>query len=339
MASLSPAGDRITDTISRKCERRHLVCWVATGPIGRKTQPFDTASDRVPKAAIMNNPDMHVRGVNSTRTRSFARYGAVVAAVAAALSAAGPAAARDRDVIDVKPSLTVVAEPTEMPPTEPTQPVPPAPPGPLVVARYAFDQAGRTVADLSGHGHTLRIRAGHGGRTRMVRHQPGRALAFPKKCTDSTCARVVLQAPHSPELNPGTSPFAFGATVKLSRKQTSKGQNVVQKGYSARGSQYKLQIDGAAGKPSCVLVGENRPRIRLVKSSVTVADNTWHRIECRRVGIAWSIVVDGVPRGLIAVPANLSVANTSPLSLGGKGGYQDNDQFQGAFDDVWLSVG
>jgi hypothetical protein len=222
---------------------------------------------------------------------------------------------------------------------EPTTPVPPAPPTPLVVARYAFDQGSRTIADLSGHGHTLRIRAGHGGRTRVVRHQPGRAVAFPKKCRDRRCARVVLQAAHTPELNPGTMGFAFGATVRLSRKQTTEGQNIVQKGYSARGSQYKLQIDGSAGKPSCVLAGQDRSRINLVKSSVTVADNTWHRIECRRLGTAWTIAVDGVLRGVVAVPATLSVANTSPLSLGGKGGYQNNDQFQGAFDDVWVSVG
>jgi hypothetical protein len=285
---------------------------------------------------------MYVRGVNSIY-RSFARYGALVAAAAAtlsmaALSATGPAAARDRDVADATRSATpaVGAEPTEVPTAEPT---PPVPPGPRVVASYAFDQGGRIVADLSGHGHTLRTRAGHGGRARFVRHLPGRALAFPKKCAGSTCARLVLQADDTPELNPGTSAFAFGATVKLSRKQTTKGQNVVQKGYSARGNQYKLQIDGAAGKPSCVLVGENRPRIRLVKSRVTVADNAWHRIECRRAGTAWTISVEGVLRGVIAVPADLSVVNTAPLSLGGKGGYQDNDQFQGAFDDVWISIG
>jgi hypothetical protein len=39
------------------------------------------------------------------------------------------------------------------------------------------------------------------------------------------------------------------------------------------------------------------------------------------------------------VPAGLSVVNDLPLSIGGKGAYQDNDQFQGAVDDVWVSVG
>jgi hypothetical protein len=274
----------------------------------------------------------------------------VVATVAATLSAAAltsaaPAAARDRDVADAAVTTRPpgqagpAGEPTATSTAVPTVTPPPPVSAPLVVARYAFDQGGGIVADLSGHGHTLRTRSGHGGRIRVVKRDPGKALAFPKKCRSGKCARVVLQAPHAAELNPGTSPFAFGATVKLARKQTSKGQNVLQKGYSARGSQYKLQIDGAAGKPSCVLVDRKRPKIRLVKSTVTVADNRWHRVECRRIGTALTISVDGVVRGIVTVPGDLSVANTSPLSLGGKGGYQDNDQFQGAFDDVYVSVG
>jgi hypothetical protein len=282
---------------------------------------------------------MHVRGETSTRTRSLARYGAVVvAAMAAALTGAGPAVARDRDAVDTAATVRPAATAAPIPAAT-AQPAPPTgTPAPLVVARYGFDSGGALV-DLSGHGHTLRTRSGHGGRTRVVPHKPGRALAFPRKCARAKCARVVLQTPHAAELNPGNRAFAFGATVKLSPRQTTKGQNVIQKGYSARGSQYKLQIDGAAGKPSCVLVDRRKPRIRLVRSRVTVADNAWHRIACRRVGTVLSIAVDGVIRGAVAIPGGLSVANKAPLSLGGKGGFQDNDQFQGAFDDVWISMG
>jgi hypothetical protein len=263
----------------------------------------------------------------------------MVAAVATALTSAGPAAARDRDVVDTTATVRPAAAAADPIPARTSQPAPPTgTPAPLVVVRYGFDNGG-ILADLSGHGHTLRTRAGHGGRTRVVPHKPGRALAFPKKCARAKCARVVLQTPHAAELNPGSGAFAFGATVKLSPRQTTRGQNVIQKGYSARGSQYKLQIDGAAGKPSCVLVDRRKPKVRLVKSSVTVADNAWHRIACRRVGTVLSIAVDGVIRGAVAIPSGLSVANKAPLSLGGKGGFQDNDQFQGAFDDVWISMG
>jgi hypothetical protein len=288
----------------------------------------------------MDNSDMHLRGEAFTRTRLLARYGAAVAAVATALTAVGPAAARELGPLDVGDTVPPAATPAAATPAFIARQAPPSgTPAPLVVARYGFDKVGGTFADLSGHGHTLRLRAGHGGRTRVVPHKPGRALAFPKKCARAKCARAVLQTPHAAELNPGNGAFAFGATVKLSRQQTTKGQNVLQKGYSARGSQYKLQIDGAAGRPSCVLVDRRKPKVRLVKSSVTVADNAWHRIACRRVGTVLSIAVDGVIRGAVAIPGSLSVANKAPLSLGGKGGFQDNDQFQGAFDDVWISMG
>ena len=49
--------------------------------------------------------------------------------------------------------------------------------------------------------------------------------------------------------------------------------------------------------------------------------------------------VDGVPRGSTTVPATLSVTNDRPLSIGGKGAFADNDQFNGALDNVWVEIG
>jgi hypothetical protein len=212
----------------------------------------------------------------------------------------------------------------------------------VVVARYGFDVVTGTIADDSGHRHTLAVIAGHGGAVRTIPHGTGRALAFPAKCTataKSRCPHVVLQTPAAVDLDPGTLPIAYGAAVRLARNQTTKGQNVLQKGYSATTSQYKLQIDGAAGRPSCVLVGDRRRAIRMVRSSVSVADGTWHAIECRRADTAFSILVDGILRGVRAVPAGLSVRNDGPLSVGGKGASANNDQFQGALDDVWVRIG
>jgi Concanavalin A-like lectin/glucanases superfamily len=218
----------------------------------------------------------------------------------------------------------------------------PAAPAGIVVARYAFDAATGTVADNSGHGHTLTVIAGHGGAVRMITHGTGRALAFPAKCTMTAkrrCPHVVLQSPPAADLNPGTRPIAYGAAVRLARSQTTKGQNVLQKGYSATTSQYKLQVDGIAGRPSCVLVDDRKPAIRLVRSSVSVADGAWHAVECRRAGAGFSILVDGIVRGVLAVPAALSVSNGGPLSVGGKGASANNDQFQGALDNVWVRIG
>ena len=50
-------------------------------------------------------------------------------------------------------------------------------------------------------------------------------------------------------------------------------------------------------------------------------------------------MVDGAVTGLTKIPAGLSVANTDPLSIGGKGAYADNDQFQGSLDDVFVRIG
>ena len=209
-----------------------------------------------------------------------------------------------------------------------------------LVARYGFD-GGRSTAirDETGRGHTLRLVAANGGTVRAVPHRSGQALRFPAKCTaGSRCPRAALQSPNSADLNPGTRNISFGAEVLLARSQTSRGQNIVQKGYSTTSSQWKLQIDGTAGLPSCVLVGAN-PGIKIVRSSVSVADGSWHTVECRRTSTLLRVIVDGVVRGTREISPRLSIANKRPLSIGAKGAYADNDQFQGILDDVWVRIG
>ncbi|XVU25983.1 LamG-like jellyroll fold domain-containing protein [Actinoplanes sp. CA-054009] len=210
----------------------------------------------------------------------------------------------------------------------------------VLVARYAFNGRAGSIIDESGRGHTLRVISGHGGAVRRVVHGQGSALAFPGRCLARVCPHVALQtATSSADLNPGARNIAFGAEVMLTPGQTSKGQNVVQKGYSTTSSQWKLQIDGAAGRPSCVLVDDKRPPIRMATSSVSVADGQWHSIECRRVGTTLFVLVNGYLRGRTAIPAKLSVTNNRPMSIGGKGAYADNDQFNGALDNVWVQIG
>jgi hypothetical protein len=248
----------------------------------------------------------------------------VVSAVLAGLLAgavSGAASAHDRSVT---PSVAVADRAA----------------GGILVARYGFNSTrAAAISDESGNGHTLRLITGNGGRVSMVRHGQGHALRFPAKCrAKKKCPHAALQSPSAARLNPGTRPISYGAKVLLSRSQTSNGQNVVQKGYSATSSQYKLQVDGAAGRASCVLVGA-RPGIKLVTSTVSVADGTWHAVECRRTATALTVLVDGAVRGNRAIDAKLSVANNSPLSIGGKGAYSDNDQFQGTLDDVWVRIG
>lgn len=209
---------------------------------------------------------------------------------------------------------------------------------PEMTAHYGFNGRPTSIVDESGNGHTLRVISYQGGRVRAVAHGPGTALAFPGKCTRPVCPHVALQSDDSADLNPGVRDIAFGADVLLAPGQTSTGQNVLQKGYSTTSSQYKLQIDGTAGHPSCVLVDVVRPGIRMVRSSVTIADATWHRLRCQRTGVRLEIHVDGVLRGRTQVPADLNVSNDLPLSIGAKGAYRDNDQFNGILDNVWVRI-
>jgi hypothetical protein len=208
------------------------------------------------------------------------------------------------------------------------------------VASYNFDTDGAdgTFLDVSGRGHALQTVGTAAGLLTSTPHGTGRAILFPALCSGTTCPRVVLLATAKDDLNPGIRDFRYGATVRLAASQTSSGENILQKGYSEAGSQFKLQIDKTAGRPSCVLVGSGSATLWLAKSATSAADGGWHQVECRRSGTTLTILVDGTATGTATLPAALAVTNTAPLLLGGKGRSQDNDQYHGALDDVWISV-
>jgi hypothetical protein len=210
----------------------------------------------------------------------------------------------------------------------------------VTIAKYGFNgRRSGSILDESGRGHTLTVISAHGGGVRPIAHGPGSALAFPAKCDTNPCPHVALQSPTSADLNPGTRNIAYGADVLLDPGQTGKGENIVQKGYSATSSQWKLQIDGVAGRPSCVLVDDKTPTIRMARSSATAADGRWHSVQCHRIGTTFAVYIDGVPSGSTTLPARLSVTNDRPLSIGAKGAFNDNDQFNGALDNVWVQIG
>ena len=105
-------------------------------------------------------------------------------------------------------------------------------------------------------------------RDREPRDGGGQAVRFPPPCAvygDRSCARAVLESGPADLLNPEARPLRFGASIRLAPTETAKGENVLQKGYSAKGSQYKLQIDGSLGRPSCVLVGAGVITIALAR--------------------------------------------------------------------------
>ncbi|WP_412746525.1 LamG-like jellyroll fold domain-containing protein [Krasilnikovia sp. MM14-A1004] len=218
----------------------------------------------------------------------------------------------------------------------------PPPPASPFVASYNFDStvADGTFDDGSGHGHLLKAFAANGAVATLVPHGTGQAVLFPPKCAvAATCPRLNLQAANTADLNPGTRDLRFGAAVRLAAAETSSGENIVQKGYSTSGGQYKLQVDGASGKPSCVMSDQNSPTLYVAKSSLSISDGGWHTLECRRAGTSLTIRVDDVQRGAATIPVTLSVVTTQPLRMGGKGLAVNNDQYHGYLDDVWLSIG
>ncbi|MEV8518091.1 hypothetical protein [Dactylosporangium sp. NPDC051484] len=91
-----------------------------------------------------------------------------------------------------------------------------------------------------------------------------------------------------------------------SDRRTSKGANVTQKGFSISDSQFKLQVDGMAGRPSCVIVGTGSPTIFVALASRSVAGERWHQIACSRGNALLTVAVDGVKPGRTAIPSSPS---------------------------------
>jgi hypothetical protein len=198
--------------------------------------------------------------------------------------------------------------------------------------RYPFDGE-----SLDGR---LVVAAISGGEVSPEIHNNGLAVRFPPPCPvygGRACPRVVLESREVP--NPRTAPVRYGAAVLMNADDTDAGENVLQKGFSRGHGQFKLQVDGVAGWPSCVLVGSGSSRIYMVTAGASVANGQWHAIECARTGSEFSISVDGAILRQIRVPESLSIVNSDPLRLGGKGLSPNNDQFHGAIDDVFVVIG
>jgi Concanavalin A-like lectin/glucanases superfamily len=248
------------------------------------------------------------------------------------------------------PAAAAMAAPAAAPPAAPAAPAPIAQTGltapttavAVTVARYTFDgrQTPAGIADTSGRGVPLRVRAVDGGAIRYVPRGTGRAVAFPARCAAAatSCARVILEGGDDIDLDPGTRAFRFGATVRATAAQVGTGANVMQKGVATTASQWKMQI-GRQGRPNCVLVGRGSTRIYLARASVRVTDGAWHSIACRRAGTTLSILVDGNVRGSTPVPAAVSIGNALPLRVGGRNLTARADQFGGSIDDVYAVLG
>jgi hypothetical protein len=278
---------------------------------------------------------------------------AVLAGAAIAAAIAVPTTLARAGSGDHGPART---PPRAVPPSPSASPMPAPPTVPPatrwdVVASYNFDDGfdrPDAIFDDSGHGHTLRVASRHGGVVRTELRGAGLAVIYPKPCRkpsfrlsgmSPTCPRVVLQASTSDDLNPGVRPFAWGAMIKLPPNATGPGENVIQKGLRARTGQFKLQVDGVAGHPSCVITETRTRSFHEVYATVSIADGQWHRVDCLRGRTTLMIVVDRRISAEKPIPAGLMVSNDMPLRIGGKGVLRGNDQFNGAIDDVYVALG
>lgn len=176
---------------------------------------------------------------------------------------------------------------------------------------------------------TVDVIAGVGGR--------GDAVAFPERCEATTgCPRAMLEVGDDPALDPGSSVFEFGAGVWLDPSQTTTGSNIVQKGrFDTEGGLWKLQVDSLDGRPSCVVRSEDQDPV-LVRSSVSVADSVWHRVLCRRDATGVEIEVDGVVDREAGETG--AVESEWPVRIGSPGVGDQDDQFHGRIDDVFIRI-
>lgn len=201
---------------------------------------------------------------------------------------------------------------------------------------------GTVVVDSSGFGHNGTVRGLNGGAPQPVAGEgPGTAAKFPGRCEVAGCPRTLVEVPDDAQLNPGLRPFRYGASIRLQPYQTSVGANVVQKGrYGDPDGQWKLQVDGLSGRPSCVISGprDGSYQRAIVKSPRSIADGDWHGVACARSADAVELTVDGIVVGRQAFAA-VQLSSGAPVTIGSKTVNRlDNDQFHGALDDIYLSV-
>lgn len=210
--------------------------------------------------------------------------------------------------------------------------------------RYRFEAVSNpvtTVVDDSGKGHTGTVQTANGGAVVPVTGYDGQGVQFPAVCTGTSCPHANLSAADAADLNPGTALFTFGVRVRLTLADLTAdhGSNLVQKGLSTT-AQWKLQLDDAvAGKPSCVVRTTGGAQAIIVKSSVGVADGTWHKVSCQRTSTTLTILIDNIARGSALIDSTYDISPVGqPVGIGAKSTGSNNDQFHGAIDDVYFNI-
>ena len=186
----------------------------------------------------------------------------------------------------------------------------------------------------------------------------GRAADYPAFDDSADGPRAVVAVRNRgtrDRLSPRSRRFAFGADVRIDATSAGgsydDGNNVVQRGLYAKGSQFKIEVEGR--RPACRVSGRSGA-VTVTASSQLVADD-WYRIACRRLvrpnGHRVELTVDPLSTDAATVTARsrlrrigrLRFSRRVPISVGGKVDssldIQDaSDQFNGRIDNVFLRI-
>jgi hypothetical protein len=238
-----------------------------------------------------------------------------------------------------------------------------AEPADTPVFRFDFDELGRLDDTGAGPGGlsllntgsqpvTVRVATAAAGFLRSVPDRDGGyAARFPWHGPKAH-QRMVLTVSSSSvadPLGPGTSDFTFGADFTLDSPseggRLDNGNNLIQRGRAGDPAQYKLQIDGKLA--SCRIAGAAGEVV--VEAKQVIRTNVWYHVSCARTGdvvtLELGVLDRPAERAVVSGPTGaVYVPTATPLVLGGKttsAGVAvegNSDQFNGAMDNVFLSV-
>lgn len=150
-----------------------------------------------------------------------------------------------------------------------------------------------------------------------------------------------VSVPSSATLNPGNAPIVFTAHVRYtvtppSGKTTD--YDVIRKGTASDSARfYKLEIR-PDNRAVCRFVGSNTTSTGLlIHAGPVLNDGKWHTLTCTKTDTHITLVVDGTAHAKSGTVG--SISNSGPLVLGAKNGRKYTDFYNGALDEVSVSIG
>ena len=147
----------------------------------------------------------------------------------------------------------------------------------------------------------------------------------------------IATAPHKANLNPGTANITVEAKINATRApEPGNTFDVIRKGTSTTaGGYYKIELKTTSTgvvNAACIFRDVNR----VTGSAILRIPTTgWVALTCKKTASSVTIVANGTTRTVARTVA--SIANTSPVYIGGKG--DGTDVFPGLMDYARITIG